>query len=152
MPRACSLRAKPHRQRAACASFRTRATASLMRSMPLPPCAVTHGPPRRSSGYWLRWAALLRFYAGNMSAHARPLSLTGDGLLLIFWPSDGHREVAVPLQTRSTKAFGPSVALSQDFRKFKKKSQLEAQQEKSREFAALGRRKSVIFVKWCDFW
>eukprot|EP00964_Phaeocystis_antarctica_P087339 scaffold55403_cov100-Phaeocystis_antarctica.AAC.1 len=63
-----------------------------MRSMPLPPCAVTHGPPRRSSGYWLRWAALLRFYAGNMSAHARPLSLTGEGLLLIFWPSDGHRE------------------------------------------------------------
>ena len=40
---------------------------------------------------------------------------------------------------------GASFALSQDFR-------WEAQQEKSREFAALRRRKSVILVEWCDFW
>jgi len=53
-----------------------------------------------------------------------------------------------------TAAVVPRIALSQDFRKIKKTSQWEweAQQEEFREFAALGRRKSVILVKWCDFW
>ena len=41
--------------------------------------------------------------------------------------------------------------LSQDFRKFKETSQLEAHQEKSREFAALGRVESMILATWGGF-
>ena len=117
-------------------------------------CTPTHAARRRLFVVPLApWPCLI---PTTTSESVLSSTFTGNDSVAPYFTNrrDFRRSVHCFTSLLSIASHGTSsvLALSQEFRKFKYKSQWEAQQEEFREFAALGRRKSVILVKLCDFW